>query len=231
VSRVIAIMAKAPIPGQAKTRLAAAIGDEAAARLHRAFLEQSVATACSVPHTTVALMAPDSVHAAALHAIVPPGVAVWHQQRPGLMAGISQAFEHAQAGGADTVLVSETDSATLPAAHLAACFELLAQPGSLVLGPCADGGYYLAGASNLDGALARDLFEGETYSSETICQSTAIRARILGLDVMFGPEWYDVDTLDDLRRLSRQLEQLPPGEFDRLRRALVHVPLAEEEPV
>jgi len=221
--RAIVLMAKAPFPGEAKTRLAASIGDQAAAAVQRAFLQTSLETAreaCGrLGASFVALMCPDERHGTALRELAPPDVLVWAQDRPGLMAGISQAFERAFGLGASAVVVGETDSPTLPPAHLLAAFEGL-DHHNLVLGPCVDGGYYLVGATALDDATARALFEGEAYDSSTICQRTAARARDIGLGVALGPEWYDVDTPEDLQRLQDELSGDDSGRYTQLRAAL-----------
>src|SRR5207302_1660368 len=87
--RALVLMAKAPFAGEAKTRLAADLGPETAARVHGAFLAASLRTATEAC-SSVALICPDERHAAALRALA-PDVQVWPQVRPGLMAGISQA--------------------------------------------------------------------------------------------------------------------------------------------
>jgi uncharacterized protein len=220
-------MAKAPVPGEAKTRLAAVIGPEAAAAVHTAFLQASVSTAMAVAREVdayVALMCPDERHAKLLRELPLDGVAVWAQTRPGLMAGITEAFERAAALGSETVVVGETDSPNLPAAHLIGAFRLLtAEEPGIVLGPCADGGYYLVGGRLLAQAIARELFEGERYDSSTICRRTADRARELGLRVELGPEWYDVDTVDELRQLEAELAACSDGHLAELRHALARL--------
>jgi rSAM/selenodomain-associated transferase 1 len=224
-ARAIVLMAKAPLPGEAKTRLAAEIGPEGAAAVHRAFLEQSTANAgrAIAAGDLLALMCPDRTHADALRRLY-PGAHVWAQARTGLMAGISQAFERARALGAGSIVVTETDSPTLPAGHFAAAFEAMERPGpGIVLGPCADGGYYLVGARELTDATARELFEGEQYEGSTICRRTAERAGQLGLWVEFAPEWYDVDTLDDLRRLRSELDGAEDEGQSRLRNLLANI--------
>lgn len=221
----LVLMAKAPFPGEAKTRLATALGAAVAADIHRAFLDVSTRKARGTLGSgdVVAFMCPDERHGAALRD-EQPGVVIWAQERPGLMAGISQAFQRAAALGAGSVVVTETDSPNLPAGHLAAAFEALERPGSgIVLGPCMDGGYYLVGARELGDVTARDLFEGEQYDGATICQRTAERARQLGLWVEFAPEWYDVDTLDDLRRLRSDLETAHTEPERRLRDLLADI--------
>jgi len=218
--QALVLMAKAPIPGEAKTRLAADLGPEAAADVHRAFLEASLSTACRVC-PNVALMCPDERHAGLLRELVPAGVDVWAQDRPGLMAGISQAIARAAADGAQEVVVGETDSPSLPLEHFEEAFRLLDGDGpGIVLGPCADGGYYLVGASGLTDAVARELFEGEVYDGSTICRRTAERAQALGLRVRFAPEWYDVDTLAELARLQAELATSTEPEHQALLKAL-----------
>jgi rSAM/selenodomain-associated transferase 1 len=217
--RALVLMAKAPFVGEAKTRLAADVGAAPAARLHEAFLRTSLQTAmdaCSV----VAVMCPDERHAAAVRELAPPQIHVWAQDRPGLMAGISQALARAAAAGAAEVVIGETDSPNLPAGHYQAAFELLAGHigPRIVLGPCDDGGYYLVGGSALADGVGRELFEGEAYDGSTICRRTAERAAKLGLHVALGPEWYDVDTIGDLDRL-RQEVRLSNGDFPDLRQA------------
>lgn len=222
MSITIVIMAKAPLPGQAKTRLGASVGDETAARLHATFLAASVETAIlaarSLTIAAVKLMAPDETHGDLLRGLMPSEVEVWSQRRPGLMAGIAEAFERSTA---ERTLVTATDSPSLPAAHIASAAALLDNTQhSFVLGPCADGGYYLAGARGLNTEAARDLFEGEKYQSDTICQKTASRAKQMGLAVSLAPEWYDIDTIEDLRRLVAELENRPADELRALRTAL-----------
>ncbi|MEP7302492.1 MAG: hypothetical protein ABI699_13300 [Caldimonas sp.] len=59
----IAVLAKAPIAGFAKTRLIAALGPAGAARLHRRLAARTVATAVSAALGEVTIWgAPDTAH-------------------------------------------------------------------------------------------------------------------------------------------------------------------------
>src|SRR3712207_6150178 len=61
----VAVLAKAPVPGFAKTRLIPALGAHAAAFLQERLTEQAVATACEAALGPVVLWgAPDERHAA-----------------------------------------------------------------------------------------------------------------------------------------------------------------------
>ena len=78
---------------------------------------------------------------------------------------------------------------------------------AVVLGPSDDGGYYLIGLRKLH----RSLFEEIDWSTERVLAQTIDRARRLGLRVHLLPAWYDVDTADDLRRLTQELQAASAG--------------------
>ena len=60
----IAVFAKAPVPGEVKTRLVATLGAEGAARLHERLVERALATALAARLGPVTLWcAPDQSHA------------------------------------------------------------------------------------------------------------------------------------------------------------------------
>ena len=94
------------------------------------------------------------------------------------------------------------DSPTLPTGLLIEAASVLAQPGErAVLGPASDGGYYLIGLKTVH----RRLFEDIAWSTERVAAQTLERARGIGLDVHVLSAWYDVDDVEDLRRLSRDV--------------------------
>lgn len=205
-THAVMIMAKAPFPGEAKTRLAESLGVDDAAYLYKAFLLDTVAKTQRFGPHAIGVVCPNTRHQDALAEILPEDVTIHAQTRPGLMAGITEAASTAFSGGATSVLITEGDSPSLPLTHLEHCLaELREMERGIVLGPCDDGGYYLVGAIGVGERECRDVFEGEIYHGTTICRRTAERARSLGLQVAFGPEWYDIDTLTDLHRLVNGL--------------------------
>ena len=58
------------------------------------------------------------------------------------------------AGGAGAVVAVDSDSPAIPAEYLELAFARLA-PGRIVLGPAADGGYYLIGVDRATWRRAR----------------------------------------------------------------------------
>jgi glycosyltransferase A (GT-A) superfamily protein (DUF2064 family) len=90
----------------------------------------------------------------------------------------------------------------LPSAFLARAIELLRQPGDrVVLGPAADGGYYLIGLKQPHAHL----FAGIAWGTATVAQSTRQRAAEIGLTVVELPEWYDIDDAETLTWLRAEL--------------------------
>jgi hypothetical protein len=59
--------------------------------------------------------------------------------------------------------------------------------------------------------VQRRLFEDIAWSTERVAAQTLERAREIGLDVYVLSAWYDVDDVEDLRRLSRDVGQFRPS--------------------
>ncbi len=196
-------MAKAARPGQVKTRLASAIGPEAAAELYAAMLEDR----CDQVERLDGVQPALALFGADEQDPLPrrPRFELVPQPRGGLGAGLATAAEHFLARAMAVVLV-DSDSPSLPLAYLERAVELLRLPldrggRSMVLGPAEDGGYYLIGLRQHH----PELFEDIPWSSNEVVDVTLARARQLGLEPALLPSWWDVDSQADLQRLERSL--------------------------
>ncbi len=223
----IVVVAKAPIAGIAKTRLGVEIGYAEAARLYEAFLLDTLQTievglAASRSAITSAsrwISCPDESHASALASVVGPGWSIVPQRRNGLMGALADSFEDGFAAGADIVVVIDADSPGLPFSQVEECVRLIDE-NQTVLGPTLDGGYYLIAVHRDLGQLAAELVLGRAYDGKTICDETIQHAGRLGLTAAKGPVGFDVDTVEDLRWLIRELPRHPPASLERTRLAL-----------
>lgn len=219
----LAVVAKAPIPGVAKTRLGAAVGHQRAAALYRGFLADTLAildeTAEQFRHAERIVVGPNREHAARLRDLASPAWRVSSQNGSGLMAGIVEAFEICFALGAESVVVADADSPLALLTNLDECIALVGET-DLVLGPTRDGGYYLIAATASARNRLANLLLGETFDSTTICAVTAARARLLGLDVSLGPPDFDVDTIEDLQHFTSRLASIPASWLPHSREAL-----------
>lgn len=211
----LALMAKAPLAGEVKTRLHEALRPEGAAALYRCFLLDTLAAMRRVrearPSVSLALAAAGLRRSAhvfegfdldGVFTIAQMGATLGQR----LEACVDMLFG---AGGAlaDAVVVIGADSPSLPVEHVRRAFELLEESGPrrVVLGPAADGGYYLIGVS----APHAELFEGISWSTSEVLAETLRAAAGAGLEVELLPVWYDVDTPEELERLRGDLEAEP----------------------
>ncbi|MGH7188965.1 MAG: TIGR04282 family arsenosugar biosynthesis glycosyltransferase [Acetobacteraceae bacterium] len=217
----IAVMAKAPQQGAVKTRLTPPLQPAEAALLSESFLIDITATlhaaARTAPITPFLAYAPrgaearlEAIIAAGTRLVLADGGSVAEPGVCGIGRGLLQAARRLVAQGYGAVSLVSADAPTLPATILAEAAHALARPGErMVLGPAADGGYYLIGLK----APHRRLFQDIAWSSETVAAETVSRAREIGLEVVLLPTWYDVDdeaTLGRLRQaLARGAEQAP----------------------
>jgi len=204
-SCAIAVMAKASIPGRAKTRLVPPLTPAEAANLNTSFLRD-------VADNLIGASALADI--AGFMAYAPAGSARFFRDtlpdRIGLIETVAPSFGdclfHAATtlldAGHDAVCLLNSDSPTLPAAYLTAAATALAAPGDrIVLGPSTDGGYYLLGLKQPH----RRLFQDIDWSTERVAAQTLARAREIGVPVHQLPSWYDVDDLTALRLLVGEL--------------------------
>jgi glycosyltransferase A (GT-A) superfamily protein (DUF2064 family) len=69
-----------------------------------------------------------------------------------------------------------------------------------VIGPAADGGYYLVGCRA--GAFDPEIFDGIDWGTSTVLQTTLAKLRELERTVALLPERYDIDVEEDLQRYA-----------------------------
>ncbi len=191
----LVLFARAPLPGNAKTRLAEAVGPAAAAAAYAEILDRLRARLCRPLQgwEQVIFVARESDRAwFARHW---PEMRCEVQVRGDLGDRLRAAFEATFARGHERVVVVGTDIPDLAADHVRRAGRLLERV-PLVLGPCEDGGYYLIGQR----APGADLFSGIAWSTERVYRQTLERALAQGLAVGRLPTLYDVDTVEDLRR-------------------------------
>jgi rSAM/selenodomain-associated transferase 1 len=195
------IMAKAPRPGEVKTRLCPPLSPAEAAALYRCFLLDKIAQVRALRGVRAAI-AYTPADGRALFEGLAPGFRLLPQRGRDLGARLRAGFEALFAEGHQGALAIDSDTPTLPPAFLAQAVERIADPATdLVLGPSEDGGYYLIGLR----ALHAELFEGMPWSTARVMPETLRRAAGLGLSVAQLPPWYDVDVAPDLERLRRAL--------------------------
>ena len=200
--RALIIMAKAPRVGHVKTRLAATLPAEAVVDLYRSMLEDTLDLARSVGTDAVAIVCPasDLVDLAGWL----PAIEIVGQQGEGLAAGLASAFRIFIDRGYRRVVALDGDSPQLPPETLDRAFQLLDE-ADVVVGPTADGGYYLVGSTT----VRAELFDTQGMGTGRALDALTASARGLGLRTAFTETGYDVDEVEDLARLARELRLFP----------------------
>ena len=194
-SVAIAVFAKAPLAGQAKTRLIPALGAAGAARLQRRLTLRALEVATRAATGQVTLWcSPDRQQRffRALHDRY--GVATRSQAGDDL----GQRMAHAFADHTGALLLIGTDCPALAVAHLSSAAGALHQGYDAVLIPAEDGGYVLDGLR----CPQPRLFEDIDWGSEGVMAQTRDRLSELGLRWLEPATLWDVDRPEDLARLA-----------------------------
>ena len=186
------VLAKAPPPGQSKTRLCPPCTPEEAARLAEAALTDTLAAVAATP-TARRVLVLDGRPGAWLPAGA--GFEVMGQRGGGLDERLAAAF----AGVAGPALLVGMDTPQVDAAVLGDALGLLGRPGiDAVLGPAYDGGWWALGLRDPRPADVLGVPMSRAWTG------AAQRRRLLarGRRVLDLPPMRDVDRIDDARAVA-----------------------------
>jgi uncharacterized protein len=190
------VIAKAPVPGQVKTRLTPPFTPQQAAALAEAALADTLAAVAAVPAAR---------HVIALDGApgpwLPPGAHVLTQRGTGLDERIAAALDDAYAGlGLPVVLIGMDTPQVTPGLLAAALRPLADGTADAVFGPAADGGFWLLGLRRPDPRLVL----GVPMSTENTGVTQLARLAWAGLRIHWMPLLRDVDTAGDACEVARQ---------------------------
>ncbi|MDP1691337.1 MAG: TIGR04282 family arsenosugar biosynthesis glycosyltransferase [Burkholderiaceae bacterium] len=191
----VAVLAKAPVPGLAKTRLIPALGPRGAARLQRQLTRAALQTALDAGLGAVTLWcAPHAQHRFFRALRQTTGVPCLVQASGDLGERMHTAFRlHCEQG---PVLLTGTDCPPLTPAHLRQAAQALLDGDDAVFHPAEDGGYVLVGLCRPQAALFRDI----AWSTDAVMAQTRERASAVGLRVRELETLWDLDVPADLAR-------------------------------
>jgi uncharacterized protein len=191
---IVCIFAKPPEPGTTLPGLIAELGDERAAELAEAFLEDTVAMVRTLPWAECIVAA---TTAFARSYFKPEEV--WLQSEGDLGERLEKVLRLALKRRR-IVLAIGANSPGLPAAYLESARQALATADA-VLGPSAEGGFYLIGLKSCPVGVLEDI----QWSHSTTLAVTVAKLDQFGMKTVLIHPWFDVEAHDDLERLRRQL--------------------------
>ena len=188
------LLVRLPVRGMVKRRLAAGIGNGPANELYRRFVSDMLDTFGKAAVRPVICHHPPG-DAGAVRRWLGPGYRRLAQRGRDHPARLRHAFEDLFADGAERALIFASDLPDLPARIVRQAARALDR-SEAVLGPGADGGYYVVGfrrESFVPGA-----FRGIAWSTDRAFAQTAERIRKAGRSLHVLPPGNDIDTMRDL---------------------------------
>ncbi len=201
----VGVMARAPSSG-GKTRLTPHLSEDRLRSLRGALLADTVETIAAVRDIDAVLFFTPVEGAREIgdFASALPCVA---QTGDDLGERMRAALEHLlQVRGCEAAILVGTDMPWLTAAHFAEARDTLNAFHGVVLGPADDGGYYLIAMQTVQAAL----FQGIAWGTASALTDTLRAADLAGVEARLIRAGYDVDTIEDLRRLEDDLRSAPP---------------------
>ncbi len=196
----LAIFAKAPMSGQVKTRLAPAIGLDAAARLHARMVTHTLELAHQAQLEAVTLWVwPQATDPRLIEQCHRLGISIAVQQGEDLGQRMAHACEGA---GPQIIIGADCPGITSRLLQLAA--STLNAGADVVLTPAQDGGYVLIGLRQPQPELFRNI----AWGSADVLNQTRTRIGELRLQAVEFESLWDVDRPEDLIRLQAEFPAL-----------------------
>ena len=192
----IAVFAKAPIAGQAKTRLIPALGAEGAALFHEQMVRNTVKSAVLAdigPVTVWCDLQKDHAMFNELANSYP--ITLQEQPEGDLGERLLYAVEQMQ----PPLLLIGCDCPMLDVALLQQCSASLQQHDVVIL-PAEDGGYALLGMNQIEPTL----FRGIAWGEDSVMATTRERLKAKNINWTEPAEVWDVDRPEDLQRLKQR---------------------------
>lgn len=209
---VLVIMAKQPLVGSTKTRLSPPLAPFEAAQLYEALLKDTIDLCSKLNDIHLAAAVTPSEAIGYFSDLAPEGTILLPVDCPNIGICLQSVIGTLLDDGFKKVLALNSDGPSLPKEYIYQAERYL-ELDDIVLGPGEDGGYYLIGLKQLHD----ELFRGIEWSTSQVFPQTLAKVKTLGLKAALLPEWYDVDTWDDLLRLKNDLKILPENRLPNTR--------------
>jgi len=198
---VILVFTRAPVAGKAKTRLIPELGPARAARLHAQLVHLTLDKVTEGQPDPVQLWcSPRQDHLFFKQCRASYGVSLHDQSGNDLGERMCNAFDQALLDY-DWALMIGTDCPDLSSADLKRARQSFEKGIDVVLGPAADGGYYLIGLKRSQPGL----FTNIPWGGPEVLSCTRTRLGELGLSGAELDQRHDLDRPDDLKRFPQLL--------------------------
>ncbi|NIM20252.1 MAG: DUF2064 domain-containing protein [Candidatus Latescibacteria bacterium] len=195
----LGVFVKVPVEGQVKTRLVPPLSNGEACELYGAFLKDLFARIAKIKKVSGTIFYAGE-NPEPIRAISPAGYLLLPQVGTNLGERLQNAFAKLLEDEGSFAVIIGTDSPDIPLSAIKRAYQKLKHK-DVVLGPSADGGYYLIGLR----ALFPSLFEKVQWGEDTVLRETLDRIASENLSLSLLPLWYDVDTMRSLEHLETMM--------------------------
>lgn len=199
--KALIFFCRRPVPGKVKTRLAASLGGDLAARLYSCFLQDLSKAAQRSGAEVFLFHTPPGGDGRALKCLLKKDFTYLPQRGADLGERMLNAFVSVFKAGCGKAIVIGSDTPDLSAADLKEAFRALNEEPA-VIGPAHDGGYYLLGFNRE--SFQPGAFAGITWSGPEVFSQTIKCLRKGGCRPALLKKRHDIDTLKDLLSFYRR---------------------------
>jgi rSAM/selenodomain-associated transferase 1 len=198
----LVVLAKAPLPGNVKSRLVPPLSAEQAADLARALLLDQLNHLRSLAGADLYLAFAPAESESMMRRLVPARYRCFPQAGGDLGQRMQAAFAELFDGGYQRIVLIGGDLPAVPLPFFEQAYAFLrSSEQSVVLGPSSDGGYFLVGCN----CLTPQIFSGIDWGQPHVLEQTVARLAAFKIAYQLLPEWFDVDTADDMVNLESLL--------------------------
>ena len=190
----VLLFTRFPEPGRVKTRLIPALGENAAAELHRRMAERMHAVLVGVNSRWEARICYTGATQTEMQDWLGNDLPMEEQSTGDLGQRLHSAMTASFQRGHEQVIVIGSDCPDLRVTHIEEAFAAF-DNHPLVIGPATDGGYYLLGQRD---QVTPELFQDIQWGTANVLQQTLQRAEISGLSSVLLDPLPDVDLSSDL---------------------------------
>jgi rSAM/selenodomain-associated transferase 1 len=218
-ANALAVIAKAPLAGQVKSRLTPVFSAEEAAQFSRSLLLDQLNHLQALDSADLYLaFAPENARLL-MEQIAPARCHLFPQQGDDLGARMAAVFERLFQLGHKNIALIGGDLPPVPFSFFGEAYAFLeGSDNRVVLGPSRDGGYYFVGANY----RIAEIFQGMTWSHSEVLAQTLERLAARKMAYHLLPSWFDIDAPGDLSYLKAvadsDLEKAMPNALALLRR-------------
>ena len=195
MKNALILFVRHPELGKVKTRLAKDIGEQAALNIYVQLLQHTHDITCALDCDKFVFYTDEIIE----NDIWEEACYLKRKQCAGdLGERMKYAFDELFHVGYNKVIIIGSDCPGLSSGFIITAFEVLNEMDA-VLGPAADGGYYLLGLTKME----EGIFKCKQWSTDSVLEDTICDLNNFGLRYFLLPALHDVDTKNDLDKLNK----------------------------